>query len=180
MDYIIFIEGTTDDTNGNLKKGFSLLFEKKLKGKMPRIIMGDDQVATTRKFLNYASKGKKALLIDSDLPNANREDVILKLGLKDEKDNVFLMVQEMEAWFLSQTEMLDNYFKSNVSKRIPAKHASNIPDPSDFLADITKDSRKGKYHKVKDGASILPLLDTEMLSTDFKDDFHRLMKIFKG
>lgn len=34
---ILFIEGTTDDTNGDLRKGFRILFEKKLKKNIPKL-----------------------------------------------------------------------------------------------------------------------------------------------
>jgi uncharacterized protein DUF4276 len=164
----IFIEGTTDDTNGDLREGFRKLFEQKLSGKMPRIILGDDQKSTVRKFLND-KESTKFLLIDLDKSEEERVNVLTELQLNQNQTVSFFMIQEMEAWMLSQPEILNSYYNENISNKIPKRHSKEISDPSDKLMDFTKNSKKGKYHKVRDGVRLLQLLNLSQLETDFVD-----------
>lgn len=46
----LIVEGTTDTSNGDLRKGFNKLLSKKLSGKMPRIVMGDGKTQAINKF----------------------------------------------------------------------------------------------------------------------------------
>lgn len=168
---ILFIEGTTDDTNGNLRGAFGQLLEKKLKDnkKMPRIKMCDGRHTAVDQFKNGKLEGERLLLVDLDAPLHEKEKVITVIKMVEHSAALFFMVQEMEAWFLSQPEVLDKYFNAEISKKIPKKNVSEIGDPSDFLKDITKGSKKGSYHKVRDGVSLLPLLDLDKLEKYFDE-----------
>ncbi len=94
----LFIEGTTNEDNGDLSEGFRMLFEQKLKGKMPKIKMGDGKGSTIDKFQYAVFKkneaGKRFLLVDLD---GNKKEADLKENELD-KSNCFYMVQEMESW----------------------------------------------------------------------------------
>ena len=46
----LYIEGSADTDNGNLRRAFAMLLEKELANKMPRIIMGDGKNQTIDKF----------------------------------------------------------------------------------------------------------------------------------
>ena len=89
------------------------------------------------------------------------------------------MIQEMEAWFFSQPEILDSYYSEKISKKIPKRLAKEIPNPSDLLYKLTKSTRKGKYHKVVHAVDLLQKLDANKLMNDF-DDFKGLIKTLKN
>ncbi len=175
---ILFIEGTTDDTNGDLRKGFRILLEKRFKNtNMPEIKLGNDKKSTIRKFKNSNHEISFAMIDLDGKDNLDKEEVnklktndLKNLEVYDKKESVFFMVQEMEAWFLSQPEVLEEYYNDKkIRAKIPKKNTELIPDPSDFLQKITKDTKKGKYHKVKDGVGLLCKLDIDKLIIDFED-----------
>jgi hypothetical protein len=179
---ILFIEGTADDSNGELRKGFRILFEKKLKDKMPQIIMGNDKNSTARKFLHSKMPSAYALM-DLDGKEIRNKNSIEELKTNDlskfnrthQRDFVFYMVQEMEAWFLSQPEILQEHFTDLKSTKIPKKNSQFIPNPSVFLQKLVKNTKKGEYHKVKDAVPLLCKLDIEKLMVDF-DDVKKLIE----
>ena len=93
----LFIEGTSDDTNGDLRQGFENLLKKELAGKMPSIKLGDGMNQTIAKFSH--TKGGKFLLIDLDGVAETKAERLKQFDLPESK--TFFMVQAMEAWFLS-------------------------------------------------------------------------------
>lgn len=103
----LFIEGTTDTSNGNLREGFNKLLVKKLEGKMPTISMGDGKKQTIDKFKNSFNSN---MLCDLDAPETKIADDLKENEISDYKDSVFFMIQEMEAWFISQPEILDHFY----------------------------------------------------------------------
>lgn len=167
----LFIEGTTDTSNGNLREGFNKLLVKKLGGKMPTISMGEGKRQTINKFKNSSNSN---MLCDLDAHESNITDDMKENGISDFKDSVFYMVQEMEAWFISQPEILDNFYNFEISRRIVKKHASLFEQPDKELQRITKDTTKKAYHKVNHGSQLLKLLDIEKLMREFPE-FKRLI-----
>ena len=172
---MLFIEGTSDTSNGVLSQGFYKLLKKKLEGKMPKINMADGKNQAIKKFKNNKVSKKGYLLIDLDTVEQNKESEITNNSLTTYKEYSFFMIQEMESWFLSQPTILDHFYGKRISNSIPSKHAKDIPDPATFLERITKDTQKGKYHKVNHGTALLELLDATKLTADF-DDFADLVK----
>jgi hypothetical protein len=166
---VLIIEGTSDTRNGNLRQGFHKLLEQQLKGKMPRIVMGDGKNQAIKKFLNYSNDRFPGLLIDLDKKESFKEDDLKKNKLYDKSVFVYYMVQEMEAWFLSQPKILDSYYSEKISKKIPNRPAMEISKPSDLLYQITKTSKKRKYHKVVHAVDLLQNLDAKKLMEDFED-----------
>lgn len=175
MSKIIYIEGTQDLDNGDLRLAFAKLFEKELKGRMPRIVMGNGKGQTVDKFQSTPlSNGEtRYLLVDSDAPVESKDDVCQHYN--DQKPNrkqscisinTYLMIQEAEAWILSQPDVLKR-FKINVNK-IPKRNVMEISDPSDLMATLYKDSGK-EYHKVRDFSRIFPELDTKALKECFPE-----------
>jgi hypothetical protein len=153
VNRVLYIEGTKDDTNGDLREGFRILLEQKLKGKMPRLVMGNGKEETMNFFNNERLNVKythRNVVVDSDATELEKS--------REEREkrapDLFFMVQEMEAWFLSQPEILDERFGVAVSKKIPSGDVTNIPDPSDKLYQWTKDC-KMPYHKVHHGVLCL-------------------------
>ena len=167
MNRILYIEGTKDDTNGNLREGFRILLEQKLKGKMPRLVMGNGKAETMSYFENEKLNAKytdRMVMVDSDAPEKPETRI-----LREKKSPaLFLMIQEMEAWFLSQPAILDDCFGAPVSKKIPGGEVTDIADPSDKLYELTKVC-KMPYHKVHHGVALLKKLKLSELENKFPD-----------
>lgn len=175
MKKVVYIEGAHAMDNGDLRKAFSKLFEKELHGNMPKVIMGDGKNQTIDKFHTapLVQNEQRFLLVDSDAPvddkaavcagfNANQPNGKLKCRL----DNTFLMIQEAEAWILSQPEVLNRH---NISTaKLSRRNAMEISNPSEMLGLLYKDSGK-YYHKVRDFSILLPELDTTKLKECFKE-----------
>ena len=170
---VLFVEGTSDDTNGDLRQGFENLLKKELAEKMPRIKLGNGITQTIDKFSN--TEGVKFLLIDLDGHSDNKTERFKKLNLPEPL--TFFMVQAMEAWFLSQPNILNDFYKKDL--KIPQKHASEIDKPDRELRKLTKNSDKKEYHKVRHAVELLSKLDVKKLKIDFPD-FNSLIEALKN
>jgi hypothetical protein len=167
--YVLYIEGTTDDTNGDLRQGFHSLFFQKLEGNMPRIRMMDSQSQAMAKFKKPLLNDDPLLIIDLDKPETHKVTFLNNENLKQQSEKVFFMLQEMEAWFLSQPDILDNFYKHKISSKIKRK-PSEIENPSDELIKLTKNiPKKEHYHKVRHGVELLKLLNLNDLMKEFSD-----------
>jgi Domain of unknown function (DUF4276) len=178
---ILFIEGIRNSPNGDLMQGFSKLLAQKLKGKLPRIILGDGKNQAIDKFKNNRLEcDKSLLLIDLDRESSFIDADLQEHELTHQRENVFYMVQEMEAWFLSQPSILDTFYGKDdngklISEKLVKRKASEIPNPDQLLEELTKNSKKRKYHKVKHAVELLKLLDASKLENEFPD-FKRLIE----
>lgn len=182
MSKVIYIEGTQDLDNGDLRLAFAKLFEKELKGKMPRIVMGNGKGQTVDKFQSTPLQNgeKRYVLVDSDAPVDDKESICQhyneqKPNLKQTCTiaNTYLMIQEAEAWILSQPKVLKK-FKIKTGK-LPKKNVMEIPNPSDLMSALYKDSGK-EYHKVRDFSRVIPELDTKALKEYFPE-FNSLIDV---
>lgn len=181
---ILFIEGEPNSPNGDLRQGFVKLLEKKLKGKLPKIILGGGKTQTIDKFLNNKLQADEfLLLIDLDGPKSLRATDLKTHKLDVEFEKVFYMIQEMEAWFLSQPEILDHFFGLDrngkiVSEKISGRKPHEIPDPKEELFRITQNPRdggRGEYKVIKHAVELLKLLDADKLMKD-SADFRKLIE----
>ncbi len=186
---ILFVEGEPNSPNGDLRMGLEKLLKQKLKGKMPRIILGGGysqggKSQTIQKFkTNKLQTDLALLLVDLDKPETERENDLKQENLTEHRNNVFYMIHEMESWFLSQPEILDRFYgidncKKKVSDKIPKKRAIEIPHPDEELMKITKNTKRGEYHKIKHAVELLKLLDANKLEIEFSD-FKRLIERIK-
>jgi len=168
---MLFIEGSSDKSNGVLSQGFYKLLKNKLEGKMPKINMADGKSQAIKKFKNNKVSKKGYLLIDLDTLEKDKDAEIANNSLSSHKDYCFFMIQEMESWFLSQPTILEQYYGRNISAKIPKKHAKDIERPAETLKKLIEQFSEGKktYHKVKDGTALLELLDATKLASDFND-----------
>lgn len=180
MSRVLYIEGTQDMDNGDLRKAFSRLFEKELKGRMPRVVMGNGKSQTIDKFHSTPlTPGEiRYLLVDSDNSVVNKSVVCDNFNKQKPNrkldctvDNTYLMIQEVEAWILSQPDVLKKN-KINVAK-IPHRNVMEIEKPSLLLSSLYQDSGK-EYHKVRDFSRIFPELNTTALKAYF-DEFNDLI-----
>ena len=181
---ILFIEGGSETTNGDLRQGFSKLFEKLVPGHLPKIILGNGKSQAIQKFLKNQQHGVALLLVDLDGADETKEADLQKNGLLLEIDKVFYMIQEMETWFIAQPEVLNDYFgiddqtKKQVSDKLPKRRPIEIPNPKEVLKTATKESKRGKYHEIKHGVELLKRLEVGKLAEEF-DDFRHLLARLK-
>ncbi len=167
---ILFVEGTDDTSNGDLRRGIYKLLKLDELPKKPRIVMGGNKPETIKKFRNSRFDALCFLLIDLDAPESDRKKQLTSNDLEEHDTQVFFMVQEMEAWFLSQPAILDKYYgDSSISKNAPKRPPQELTDPKGDLRALTKKTRKGPYHEVAHGADLLALLDLNQLMKDFSD-----------
>jgi len=173
----LFIEGTSNQSNGKLRQGFSKLLQQKLAGNMPKIIMAEGKTIAIKKFRKSSQSDKKHLLVDLDSPPSEKTKDLKKYQLESDKAVVFYMIQEMEAWFLSQPQILDEFYATKISTKIPKKNPQEIKEPDKVLMKLTKNTKKGTYHKVNHGTQLLELLDANQLEnrfSEFKDLIEKL------
>ena len=141
--------------------------------------MGDSKNHTIESFFTESidSKEERFLLIDSDEPTPNKQQICNKYNrtykskqkIDSSINNTFLMIQEAEAWLLSQPEVLVEQAGIDMTK-FNCLNVETIKNPSDKLADLYKKSGK-TYNKVRDFAKIFPKLDIAKLkqtSSEFK------------
>jgi hypothetical protein len=178
---ILFIEGEPNTSNGDLRQGFTKLLERKLKGRLPKMLLGAGKKQTIDKFKNNRLEASMfLLLVDLDGTEDKIEADLEENELSENRDNVFYMIQEMENWFLSQPNILDEYYgkdivtKKSMSQKLSKKPAVEIENPDKELQRITKNTAKGEYHKIKHAVELLKLLDATKLATDFPE-FRRLI-----
>ncbi len=178
---ILFIEGEPNSPNGDLRQGFEKLLGKKIGNKMPKINLGSRKSQTINKYLtNQLGADVQLLLIDLDGPEAKKETDLKDNNLSAHQEKVYYMVQEMEAWFLSQPDVLDAFFGPDdkgkkVSDKLVKRKPAEIPDPKRVLKNATKNTRKKEYHEIKHGVELLKRLDAQKLVDAF-DDFKKLIE----
>jgi len=178
MVKLLIIEGGAERKNGNLRAGFYQLLAKEVpETDLPRIIMGNSQKESIKKIHN--SPSGKSLLVDLDHPSDYQNTFLNKMNLTNDKAVVFFMIQEMEAWFISQPNVLKSYYPDIDFTQFGDKNPKDIIKPSLELETITRYSKSRKYHKIKHAVELLPLLDTDKLKQDFSD-FKQLVTALKN
>lgn len=171
---VLFVEGSSNINNGNLRIGFNKLLRQAGRP-MPQIEMSDDRAGAIRKFRLEVEKAmprfeRVLLLIDLDGPEETREEWLATHSLLPHREQVFFMIQEMEAWFLSQPDKLHSFYRPPLPHTLPKTIPARVPHPAQELARCTKDHRpKGTYHKTGHGAQLLELLSLPKLQADFPD-----------
>jgi len=171
---VIFVEGGRNTDNGDLRNGFGRLVRQASLRRMPRIIMCNDTNGAIRLFRLEAAKPNSAfqqilLLVDLDGPADTREAWLNEKDLTAYGEQVFFMVQKMEAWFLAQPAVVHDFYGPKLTHTLPPTAAALVPHPDQVLERCTTDTRKGRYHKIRHGAQLLPLLKLADLQSTFPD-----------
>ena len=134
---------------------------------MPRIKMANGKSQAIKVFKVGKLDRSKYLLMDLDKPESEKDTELASLGIKNNEDFIFFMIQEMETWFLSQPDILDKYFETSVFTKKIKRPPKEILRPAEFLHKMSKSTKKRGYHKVEDGTALLILLDADKLENDF-------------
>jgi Domain of unknown function (DUF4276) len=134
------------------------------------------------------------LLMDLDGTKDEKIQRINDSKLTDIQDFVFFMVQMMEAWILSQPEVIEKTFsyykKGELSvkndDKIFDKEIENITKPDEVLGIILQryfviekagKSKKLKYGKLKHAPDLIQNLDLQKLRGTFEDVEAMILKI---
>ena len=177
MKIEIYVEGggPTRILRQKCRQGFSEFFRKAgMEGRMPKVIASGSRQNVFKDFrtaLRTAGKGDFiVLLVDSEGPVKSDPGGHLEMcdnwnrpaGAADEQ--VHLMVQCMEAWFLADQGGLEAYFGNSFSQNVlPARrNIENIAkrDVLKGLENATRSCRpKGKYDKGRHSFDILAQID---------------------
>jgi hypothetical protein len=172
---IIFIEGSRNTDNGDLRAGFGKLLGQAKLLHMPRIVMCDDTANAIRKFEQETAKPQSEfdhvlLLVDLDGPSATRTAWLAAKKLTSHTDHIFFMVQKMEAWFLAQPTLLTDFYKPKLTHALPRPAPEQVPHPDRVLEQCTKGhEKKGSYHKTKHGFRLLAESHLPTLRAAFPD-----------
>lgn len=184
----LYIEGSTDTDNGNLRKAFSKLLSNELKQCMPRIKMGDGIEQTVDKFCKTPmdQDEERYLLVDSDRFISSipaKKDICNRFNkarvnrkIDSSVENTFFMVQEAEAWILSQPDVLSSV-GINI-QNISVSNVEQIEKPSQKLAELYKKNDK-VYSKVREFVKVFCLLDSQKLKethSEYRDLIEKLKK----
>lgn len=143
---------------------------------MPSFKMGGNTSESKKKFENQ--NGKAYLLIDLDGPDSTKSKRLNDYS-KEKRECVFFIIQEMEAWFLSQPEVLEAYFNPNQKQPANLSYLRNqnptqIVEPEKALSCLVRKHFKRNYHKVNDGMRLLANLNAKQLMQSFPE-FNRLI-----
>ncbi len=209
VDITIYIEGVqsenpavlTVDNSAIFRENFHKLFSQKLSSAEFNLrIKPFGTITQARKMLDHIeTQGiNAALLIDLDAAKEKRDERLNQYKPSD-TTKIFFMIQEMEAWILSQVDKIEEFGKNerlirkrmnediNNNSLIRNKHPEQINKPSEKLDTILrqyfdvvktrrgKERKKGKrYSKTKDGPNLIGLLELQILMQYF-DEAKRLV-----
>ncbi len=208
VDITIYVEGkpgdnssaATVDSSVTFRENFHQLFSQKLSPLTFNLkIELFGTVTQAKTMLQYIeSKGNKdVLLIDLDAPKEKRKERVAYYEPLD-TSKIFFMIQEMEAWILSQVDKIEEFGKKEglerkkldkkiADNRLLKIHPEKIDNPSGVLDTILRQYfdvvkiRQGKrqkigkaYLKAKDGPKFIGLLELQTLMKDF-DEVKRLI-----
>ncbi len=209
VDVTIFIEGVqsqnpaaaTVDSSIDFRKTFHKLFSQEISpAEFNLKIMPFGSITKAKKMLRYTETHKMTavLLIDLDAPKEHRNE---RLSFYQPLDTtkIFFMIQEMEAWILSQPDKIETFGKEQglIRKRIGEEirnnplikncHPEQISKPSQKLDTLLRQyfddirtrrnrvRKSGKrYSKAKDGPELIGLIELKRLIKDF-DEAKRLI-----
>lgn len=192
---IIPDENTNVQTVGNvvaLRRSISRLLTTKLTNKDLDVDIelrgGISDAIKTFKANADAKTQPCFLLIDSDVPPHQLHTRITDQALEAYQELVFFMVQEMEAWILSQPDKIQECYKhlkftgaTSIAEgvELKGKNVEDIKKPSDLLkiilpryfVDTSREKPKKKKYasKLTDASELLNALDVERLYTEISE-----------
>jgi hypothetical protein len=213
VDITIYIEGgvqsndssvLTVDNSAIFRESFYLLFTQKLSPLEFNLkIQPFGSITRTKKMLEKIQKHhiQAVLLIDLDMPKENKDERLKRYEPFD-TSIIFFMIQEMEAWILSQVDKIEQFGQSEglIRKKqdkdiknnalLKNIHPENIKKPANKLDTIlrqyfdvvkkrnNKRTSGKRYLKAKDGPKLIGMLDLNLLMQDF-DEAKRLIEFIE-
>ena len=170
----------------NLRHGFHKLFEphkERARRRRTRfnLIAGGSRAEVVKDFLRscrWQPSNVNVLLIDSEGPVSDTASAIRSLRTQSywdgsvacDDDQINLMVQAMEAWFIADPQALIGHFGHDFNvKVLPSPQNAESVAPGDLTAAIREGlrnsgRRRRGYDKVADGVRLLQLIDDARVS----------------
>lgn len=193
-------EAATIGVAPSLREAFNVLFKKEVNPiKFSLSVDTFGSVYNTKKILERtkAQNPQPLFLIDLDCPKGYKKQRLDDNYYPEDWLRIFFMIQKMEAWILSQPEVIEQYGIQNnffikrdilpISNNtlIKNKHPEEISDPDNVIKTIFRQYFKsikkvhGKpkpknYFKTKDAPELIKLLNTQELRATF-DEFQMLI-----
>lgn len=182
MKVRIYVEGGPKGTHADGLRRFKNSFKQHLARLHPLLNTLDvspcgSTEETIRDYARAARENKPdcivALLVDADAPVSANNSPAMHLQAKldfqgipqNARANIFLMVQCMEAWLVTDAAALEECFGRKVrASELPQNPNVEAVPKKDVLAALDSAIRQtpaGRYHKVRHGAEILGVLNPE-------------------
>lgn len=184
----LYIEGggNTASEKNDLKIGFRKFFDtliqsaRQQKLKWEIIMCGSNlkTIEAVRLAANSHPTALNILLIDSDgeVSKDQTNKAYLRNKFEQEGDKktsqaildlneeqCYLMVQEMEAWFLADRQVVEHYFRGNFyGNKVPANSKVEDIDKANLvpsLENATRRDPKKQYNKIRDAKYLLEQID---------------------
>ena len=182
MKVRVYVEGGGDgrELRARCREGFTSFFERAtLAGRMPRIIASGSRTNAFNKFCVALGSSNEVefivLLVDSEDPVVDGSGPWHHLARRDgwdkpdnaKDENVHLMVQCMETWFLADRDGLAAYFGRGFNRNaLPGRREIEDvakADVLDGLKNATRRCKKGEYGKGRHSFDILKQTDSSKL-----------------
>lgn len=141
-----------------------------------KIIPSSNTQSTYDDFIRSVDNSPQSfnvLLVDSDEPVGEDETARNFLQKKYKKwklqkieeNQCHLMVQVMESWFFADKDKLAEFYGQNFNRNALSNNTNveKIPkaDIESGLANATRNTQKGEYHKTRHGAKLLELINPQ-------------------
>ena len=195
MTIRIYVEGGFEgSTKTNCRKAFSTFLAKVVRPGSFKVIASGSRAQAFQDFcsaLRQHPADYNVLLVDSETAVTTRSWQHLREREGDnwprphgaDDDQVHLMVQVMEAWFLADPDALSTYYKQGFLRNsLPRRKNIEMIDKKavfESLSHASKDTQKGSYHKTRHGFELLELIDPGLVqaaSSHAADLFAVLLK----
>lgn len=187
------ISAATIDNSEKLREAFHKLLSRVVNPETFNLVIevGAGYKNAARSFRKYALlSDNSSLLIDLDGAKPTKEKRLNELGINEFSNQVFFMVQEMEAWILSQPEVIEKCYKDRFIRENPtvnmvqtelelfSRHPEALVKPGDKLRILIgryfsemkgNVKKKKKYGKLKDAPLLIENLDIFKLIETFED-----------
>lgn len=199
MTITIYVEGGGDhnkDTTVRCRQGFAEYCQKVAPDRRLKVVACGGRNQAFDRFKTEASRTKPdeycVLLVDSELPVKHGATPVTHLHERDGWDfghlpsnQVFLMVQAMEAWFLADRDALATYYGQGFRRNaLPGdeQHIEAIrkDDLVPSLENASSDTKtKGQYHKTRHGFALLAKIDPVKVEagSPHAEAFHKLLRV---
>jgi hypothetical protein len=171
----IYVEGGFEgQTKTTCRKAFRVFFEKVVPHGSISVIASGDRATAYRDFcvaLKQHPNDFVILLVDSEEAVLHPVWEHLQLRPGDhwarpagaQEDQVHLMVQVMESWFLADPSALGAFYGQHFHRKaIPGQANVELISKADVysaLENATKNTQKGRYHKTRHAFELMELLD---------------------
>ncbi len=175
MNVRIYVEGGSQgSTKSDCRQAFRSFFGKVILQGSFKVIASGDRSAAFKDFCSALKQHREdyiILLVDSEEAVvagpwqhlAARQGDHWHRPDRASDDQVHLMVQVMESWFLADKQVLIDYYKAGLlADSLPGQHNIELISKKDVYAALqhaSKNTQKGEYHKTGHGFDLLERID---------------------